>query len=475
MLKDNNIKSKIEVAKKLFKECKRIEKRSDITPVEKNSIKYIRTLVESTLLNPYQDNLLSNLIISMRGVLETKKVDKKNLTYFENTLKKFENEADEKKRDQKLESIKLLLNSENEQDKSKGFLELSRYIKKNWKDDLEMYAEEAVNNMGSASSDLSVTSGIFLLESCVYRKSIFKKYEKQLLELLSSSNSQIKGLVVLMCSRVKDLNVINDLIKYANNEEKINLSELEVPDYMIKFKHNGNFAYLNDMVRDTIFSIIDSTKEPSNYVTRSVSYSLSGTMREGEEFSIIFKIRPIVDMSTLRINLNGLMGAFDLIGQPIISLSNLKINDYQEMETRLIPEGSGHLRGTVLLEASDQWRGELQVDGMFERKFSKVEAAPPSVQSNNTTGETPKVEDKNLGSSRRENNVDMLIKDIQTMDVRKVVNALEELKNYVKGDENMENRLSALSVNFSLKGTEKITKVEMESVIEIAENIKHRL
>ena len=97
------------------------------------------------------------------------------------------------------------------------------------------------------------------------------------------------------------------------------------------------------------------------------------------------------------------------------------------------------------------------------------------MQSNNTTGETPKVEDKNLGSSRRENNVDMLIKDIQTMDVRKVVNALEELKNYVKGDENMENRLSALSVNFSLKGTEKITKVEMESVIEIAENIKHRL
>ena len=351
---------------------------------------------------------------------------------------------------------------------------MSEYVKQSWRDEYEMYIPAAVKNMSSDDADLSLSSGIFVQECCVYKHSIFKKFESQILPLLSTTKPQIKAIIVLMCSQVGETKAISELIKYSNDEDVIDLKELRIPEYMIKFKHNGNYAYLNDMIRDAIFTIVDSTKDSSNYVKMSVSYSLSGSLREGEEFSLLFKVKPIVDMESLKINLNGLLGPFDIIGQSTILLKNLRINDYKEIESRLIPETGGHLKGTIGLEASDQWRGELALDAIFERKavLSSPEVpngAAPSEGRREETVQAAKPE------NRRENNIDILIKDIQTMEVRKVVNAIDELKNYVKGDENLENRLSALSVNFSLRGTDKITKVEMESVIEIAENIRHRL
>ena len=215
------------------------------------------------------------------------------------------------------------------------------------------------------------------------------------------------------------------MIKYSDNDERINLRKLNIPDYMIKFKHNGDYAYLNDMVRDAIFTIVDSTNDPSNYVKMSVSYSLSGLLREGEEFSLVFKIRPIVDMENLVINLNGLLGSFDVVGQTKIALSNLKINDYKELESRLIPEASGHLKGTVELQASDLWRGELTLDAIFERKINEArKETSANVHSTDTEEHSVKA---TKPEQRRENSIDILVKDIQTMEVRKVVNAIDLL------------------------------------------------
>lgn len=474
MAKENVFRNKRDLAMKIFKECKKIEKKRNVTMVEKNNIKYVRTLMESTIANPNDDILLNNLLISLRSILESKRIDPKNVQYFQASLKKLIEEENEKKRDRELESLFLLLKSENKGDISKGFLGMSEYVKQSWRDEYEMYIPAAVKNMSSDDADLSLSSGIFVQECCVYKHSIFKKFESQILPLLSTTKPQIKAIIVLMCSQVGETKAISELIKYSNDEDVIDLKELRIPEYMIKFKHNGNYAYLNDMIRDAIFTIVDSTKDSSNYVKMSVSYSLSGSLREGEEFSLLFKVKPIVDMESLKINLNGLLGPFDIIGQSTILLKNLRINDYKEIESRLIPETGGHLKGTIGLEASDQWRGELALDAIFERKavLSSPEVpngAAPSEGRREETVQAAKPE------NRRENNIDILIKDIQTMEVRKVVNAIDELKNYVKGDENLENRLSALSVNFSLRGTDKITKVEMESVIEIAENIRHRL
>ncbi|EQB68985.1 MAG: seg [Thermoplasmatales archaeon Gpl] len=472
MAKENIFKSKEELATRIFKECKKIEKRRDITPVERNNIKYVRTLIESTFKNPSDEVLLSNLLISLRGIIESRKIDEKNLVYFQNSLSKLEQEEREKKRDRDLESLINLFKSDVIEDRTKGFTEMSQYVKQSWRDEFEIYVPEAVKNMSSDQTELALSSGIFVLECCSYKPDIYKKFESTLLSTLNSADPQIKAIIILMCSRVGATKAIQELIKYSDNDERINLRKLNIPDYMIKFKHNGDYAYLNDMVRDAIFTIVDSTNDPSNYVKMSVSYSLSGLLREGEEFSLVFKIRPIVDMENLVINLNGLLGSFDVVGQTKISLSNLKINDYRELESRLIPETSGHLKGTVELQASDLWRGELTLDAIFERKINEAKKETSVIVHSSDT-EEPSVK-ATKPEQRRENSIDILIKDIQTMEVRKVVNAIDELKNYVKGDENLENRLSALSVNFSLRGTDKITRVEMENVIEIAENIRHR-
>ena len=473
MAKEDTFKSKNELASRIFKECRKIEKRKDITPVERNNIKYVRTLIESTFTNPSEEVLLSNLLISLRGIMESRKIDEKNVTYFKNSLSRLEEEEKERKRDKDLESLIQLFRSEKIEDRSRGFAEMSQYVKQSWRDEFEIYVPEAVKNMSSDNPELALSSGTFVLECCSYKPDIFKKFESQILSLLSSSDAQMKAIIILICSRVGATKAIDELIKYSDNEDRINLRKLKIPDYMIKFKHNGDYAYLNDMVRDAIFTIVDSTNDPSNYVKMSVSYALSGSLREGEEFSIVFKIRPIVDMESLVINLNGLLGPFDVIGQTKISMSNLKINDYRELESRLIPETSGHLKGTVELEASDLWRGELTLDAIFERKMggARKEETREANHIDDSVESTPK---GLKPEQRRENNIDILIKDIQTMEVRKVVNAIDELKNYVKGDENLENRLSALSVNFSLRGTDKITRLEMENVVEIAENIRHR-
>ena len=95
MAKENVFRNKRDLAMKIFKECKKIEKKRNVTMVEKNNIKYVRTLMESTIANPNDDILLSNLLISLRGILESKRIDPKNAQYFQASLKKLIEEENE--------------------------------------------------------------------------------------------------------------------------------------------------------------------------------------------------------------------------------------------------------------------------------------------------------------------------------------------------------------------------------------------
>jgi hypothetical protein len=456
--------------KKVVKEVKNIQKRRGVSEVEKTTLGHVSSLALNVLKRPDSEKSMQNILTALKSLIESKKINKKNQKFFEEIYGKLQQSYKAEKKDENLDSINQLLNSTDPKILSEGFLQLSRRTKEGWDENIEVYTEQAIEAIESGNIELEKSAAMFILQECVYKKAIFNTHKEKLLNLLKSENAQVRALIILICFTVKETYCIGQLIKMAGDKEKVNVLDLEIPEYMLKFPHSKGSATIEDIARDTVFEIVSATGDTSNYVTMSVNYSLSGTLRENEEFSLVFKICPIVNMDKLSINLGGLKGSFDLVGQSTLTLTELKINQLKEVEVRLIPEGSGHLKGTVTLETSNRWRGEILIDAIFNPKIEKRE-----INKMENRGVTTKSESNQPSQSRRETNIEILIKDIHTMEVTKVVNALEELKNYAKGDEITENRISALSVTFSLKGTDKISKAEMDKVMELAENIKHRM
>ena len=470
MAKDLEMRKVGSMAALVIKDCKYVEKMRNITEMERNSAKSARKVAESTLRMSDILRIKENLLISMRTLLELKKLPKKSSESIMAYKSKLEDEMKESKRDVKLESVLKMVKSQNSEEKSQGFLDLSHHIKLKWNSEVMNYVSEAVECLCSDNENLATHSGMFLLEAVIYDENIFSINRDKILGCINSKFPEVRALVSLICSRVEDLKAIQSLITLSSDRSSVNVRELEIPDQMTSFQRNGDMAIIADIVKDSIFQIVDSTKDPSNYLTMSVSYYLSGTKKEGDELSIVFKIRPIVRMEKLTLNLSSLLPAFDLVGQPEIILSDLEPNAYHEREVRAIPMNSGHLRGSVMLLTSNGWKGEIVIDEIFEAKPRPVPIMnDQEVQAKQNNEE---VESKKGRSSA---NIELIIRDIQTMETRKVVNALNQLKLYTVGDENLESRISAMAINLSLKGTDKITKSEADTILEMADNVKQKI
>lgn len=450
------------VTKKVMKICRSMEKARGITELEKNSIRSAQRVLQSTLQITDTKIMKSNLVVSMRTLMETNISVKNSQEFMKHHMLILTSTPEDMERQKAIQQMKAKITSSDKDMQSQGFMELRNFMRERGNLIGESFADQTLESMESRDRALAIHSSMFLLELISRNESVFEDHRDRIMQGLNSAYPEVRVLVSMMCSRAKKVDSIQDLLSLCEDQNEVHVNELEIPAHSSKFPLDHGMARVRDIINDCIFNIIDSTGDSSNYIALSVVCSITGTKREGEEFVITLKVKPVVPFNNLTFNLSKLNQVFDLQGRTSIILEDLHQGSVREAYIRAIPKAPGHLRGSISVTTDQGLIHELTVEDFFEKKIERhvkeSDTSVPSERSHDTKATDP---------------MQLIVRDIRTMETKNVINALDQLKSYAAGDETYENRIAAMSVNLSLKGTDRITKSEMDSILEMVEHINN--
>lgn len=450
------------IARTLTKICRSMEKNKHITELERNSLRSTLRVLESTLQITDVKVMRSNLVVAMKTMVEIGTSKKNYDEFLKHNMLILTSTPKDLEREKVMEQIKVKITSPDTNQQSEGFIELRKCVKDSGIPRGETFTGEAIESMKSRDRGLSIHSTRYMLELVSNNGLVFEEHRDDILGGLNSPYPEVRVLTSIMCSRVRKVDTIEDLLTLCEDLNEINVNELEIPTHSSKFPVEHGMAKVKDIVNDCIFSIVDSTKNPASYISLSLSWNISGVRKEGEEFVLTLKVKPIVNFKSLTFNLTKLGTFFDLQGRTSISMEDLQQAIPREIYIRAIPKSSGHLASEITVTTADGLSYELIIEDFFEKKAEKrISGIENSVDQE---------ERHNLGVTDQ---MELIVRDIRTMETKNVINALDQLKHYVAGDDTYESRISAMSVNLSLKGTDRITESEMNSILEMVEHIKN--
>ncbi|MGP6238962.1 HEAT repeat domain-containing protein [Cuniculiplasma sp. SKW4] len=467
--KNNDIETVCEFA---LKELKRMLKKRDVSTITKNSIKYLIPICENTLANiDNRKTGLENSMIILRGILSMGNLSAKSKEFFEAYKSKFEAEAKNMNRDLRIEEIARLLESGNREDTLKGIKDLADYSVDGFRESMAPFIFTAISFLSDENIEVRRNAAKFIFYASSYKESVYIENRPEILEGLKNSDPDVRAIIAMTSAKVKDLESIDALVNLQTDHSMADFGILSIPDYMIKFPHNGAKARINDIVTDSMYEIINSKKDQSLYITKSIRRSIRGDLTSGKGASLVVEIVPIVDLPGLVMDLTNLKGSFDVIGETTMTFDLLKAGEMRIIETGLIPERTGHLKGYINCTTSNGWSGSIPVEVVVEEEIPKQNVSEETKKQKNENVKTGRGTSEKTGSSA----LDTLISEIESGKTSKVVNALEELKRYVPNDKSLNDKISALSITISLRGVEKVSKSEMDNAIELVRNVKRRI
>lgn len=461
-----------QVCEYALKELKKMLKKRDVPNITKNSIKFLIPICENTIMNTEnRKNGLENSMIILRGMLSMGNLSEKSRQFFETYKAKFEKENMDMNRDTRIESISIRLESGDKSEIVQGLKDLAEYAMEGFRESMAPFIFTAINSLSDDDAEARKNAAKFIFYASSYKDSIYNENRPEILEGLKSSDPDVRAIIAMTTSRVRDLESVEPLVNLQTDHSMADFGILSIPDYMIKFPHNGTKARVNDIVTDSIYEIINSKKDQSLYITKSIRRSIRGDLKNGKGASLVIEIVPIVDLPGLVIDLTNLKGSFDVIGETTMNFDLLKAGEMKILETGLIPERTGHLKGYINCTTSNGWNGSVPVEVIVEEDMQKQTVAEEKRDVNNEKGKSGKTQSEKTGSSA----LDTLVSEIESGKTSKVVNALEELKRYVPNDKSLNDKISALAITISLRGVEKVSKSEMESALELVKNVKRRI
>ena len=126
---------------------------------------------------------------------------------------------------------------------------------------------------------------------------------------------------------------------------------------------------------------------------------------------------------------------------------------------RALPTESGPFRDEIVMTTGGNIRATLELSCNIEEL--------QNVEKETSTGSSS-------GKSSPEHPLEIIRMKIESGQVKKVASALEELARYAGDDRELKDRISALSLMISVKGTEKISNSEMENSLSLLEAVKSR-
>ncbi len=450
------------ITKKIMRICRSMEKAKGITELEKNSIRSTERVLQSTLQITDTKIMKSNLVLSMRTLMETGIATKNSKEFMKHHMLILTFSPEEVEREKTIQQLKAKITTSDKDMQSQGFMELRNFMREKGNLVGESFADQALESIESRDRALAIHSSMYLLELISRNEPTFDEHRDRIMQGLNSAYPEVRVLTSMMCSRAKKIDSIEDLLSLCEDQNEVNVNELEIPTHSSKFHVDHGMAKVRDVVNDCIFNIIDSTGDSSNYIALSVVWSITGPKREGEEFVITLKVKPVVHFNNLTFNLSKLNPVFDLQGRTSIILEELQQGSIKEAYIRAIPKASGHLRGSMSVTTDEGLIYELIIEDFFEKKIER-HAAETEASVSSERNHDMKTTDQ----------IQLIVRDIRTMETKNVINALDQLKSYAAGDETYENRIAAMSVNLSLKGTHRITKSEMDSILEMVDHIKN--
>ncbi|MCL5790555.1 MAG: HEAT repeat domain-containing protein [Candidatus Thermoplasmatota archaeon] len=472
MKKDSRDHDIIEACELAIRELKRMLKRKEVPVLTKNSIKFLIPICENTLNGTNSRKTgLENALIVIKGILTMGHISDKTRQVFDTYRTRFEKEIREINRDTRIDRISTMLDSGDRSEFTKGLTDLADYAVEGFRESMAPFIFAAVNSISAEEPDVRKNAAKFIFYASSYRDSIFTENRPEILEGLKSRDPDVRAIIALSCAKVRDLETIDALVNLQTDHSLADIGILSIPDYMIKFPHNGTKARINDIVTDSIYEIVNSKKDTGLYLTKSIRRSIRGDPSKGKGLSLVIEIVPVVDLPGLVIDFTNLKGSFDIVGETTLNLDLLKAGEMKLLETGLIPERTGHLKGYINCTTSNGWNASIAIEVIVE------EDVPVPGTESSSKGEKNGQEQRESRSSEKTGSsaLDTLISEIESGKTSKVVNALEELKRYVPNDKSLSDKISALAITISLRGVEKVSKSEMDSSLELVRNVKRRI
>ena len=470
MKKVSNDSDVVDACEISITELKKMLKRKNIPVLTRNSIKYLIPVSESTKNNVNNRKVsLENALIVLRGVIGTGYVSSKSLQTLDSYKAKFESELKEINRDRRIDNISSLLVSGDRDKIKQGLKDIAEYAIEGFKEPMAPFVFTAISMISDEDHEIRKNAAKFIFYASSYKESVYNENRPEILKGLKSKDPDVRAIISLTCARIKDMESIDPLVNLQTDHSMADIGILSIPDYMIKFPHSGTKARINDIVTDSIYEIVNAKRDTSLYLTKSIRKEIKGNSKVGGGLSLSIEIVPIVDLPNLVIDFTNLKGSFDIIGETNLTIELLKAGEIKLIETVMMPEKSGHLKGYINCATSNGWKASILVEVIVEEEKETSNSKPENHQENSAE---PKEKSKESTGSTA---LDILISEIESGRTSKVVNALQELTRYVSNDKPLSDNISALAITISLRGVEKVSKSEMDTAIDLVKNVKRRI
>ena len=447
-----------------MKEIIRITKSGKTPVVEKNSMKYMIPMVENTMKgNLGTEESLKNVYIVLDRLMASGLVSRKKIEKITEWHDFYSTKVKAMGGKENLSHVDSLLRRNGPGDYESAFQILASRIINGYEDGMERYIPTALDILSHGSEDATVHVAQFMYYAMLFKKELFQFYREYIRELLKSRNAVVRGIAVMCCSVAGDPSMLKDLAVINRDRESIDIRMFHIAEHKIRFPHHDNSASLGGMAEEAIHEIISRSRDKTLYLKNSVTVNFPESVRVGEEFLFTIHILPIMNFTNLIMNMTSLEDSLSIRGGNMISIPALSAGDPAVYNVQAICAVQGKIKGSIKISAENGQSASFNVECYSE---DKPQAIQPQLPENDTTRET---------QEKIQHPMEIIRMKIETGQVRKVTSALDELINYAGSDSSLRDRISALSIMLSLKGTEKISNSEMENALSLLESVKGSL
>ncbi|MGP6293319.1 hypothetical protein [Caldiplasma sukawensis] len=279
---------------------------------------------------------------------------------------------------------------------------------------------------------------------------------------------------LILMQVIKDVKILKELGYLYNNHDVINIDLLELRKYSISFRHENNFAQINEIFRDTCFKVLDSFNDPAIYLRESVDVSFRNiTLINGEINRLDIKIVPVVPIYDLEINFSNFKNYFRL-EENIPSLDNvLKGGNTYTISVGVTPIVSGEMDTELIFSSKPYWTYKHGLN-LTVMKASKVSKSSKKTENTETSDiETKKGENVSPSEERYVRLKSML----ESKDKKKVIAATKEMETIsLLLDKDLNSRIKANSfiIEFMTQ-SDNLTDSQINPLLEELEELKAKM
>ncbi len=464
MKSNSSDKEMAEVLETCMKELIRITKSGKTPMVERNSMKYMIPMVENTLKgNLGSEESLKNAYIALDRLMSSGLVSKKRIEEITQWHDFYSTKVKAIGGKESLSHVDSLLRRNNPGDCENAFQILSTRIINGYEDGMERYIPTALDVLSHGPDEAVKYVAQFMYYAMLFKKELFQFYREYMRELLKSRSADVRGIAVMCCSAAGDPSMLKDLAVINRDRETMNIGIFHISEHKIHFQHHEGMASLGDMAEESIHEIVSRSRDKTLYIKNSVTVNFPERIMAGEEFLFTINILPIVNFSNMTINMTALENSLSIKGGNIITIPAISAGDPAVYNVQAVSAYPGKIKSSITVSTSTGQTSSFDVGCYSEEKAQVLQNQPSESVSANESRE------------KIQHPLEIIRMRIETGQVQKVTSALDELINYAGNDKSLKDRISALSIMLSLKGTEKISNSEMENALGLLESVRGNL